>query len=80
MVERVATAIETALDRQRISASWGADFSGVNPPLDVAALARAVIAAMREPTEAMCEAGRVVCYSNEPVDLIFQAMIDEELK
>jgi len=54
---RVTRAIEEALALQKISVSWGCDFTGVNPPLDVEALASAAIAALREPTEAMVSAG-----------------------
>ena len=67
MITRISDALTTALAQQRIAPSWGADFSGVNPPLDVPAIARAILEEMREPTEAIDAA------------TLWQAMIDAAL-
>jgi hypothetical protein len=76
MVQRVAKAIAEAvgerdpLDPRFLSESAYGD------------MARAAIAAMREPTEAMCAAGASASTSVRPegVPLIWRAMIDEVLK
>lgn len=64
-VKQVTEAIEEALLRQRISPSFGRDLSGINPPLDVEALAVAAIRAMREPTEDMMALGFSCAYEHE---------------
>lgn len=53
MVDKVAWSISADLARQKIAASWGADFSGVRPALDIHSLARSALAAMKFPTDAM---------------------------
>lgn len=58
MVDRVVREIEEEFARQKIHASAGAlAFTECLPPLDVAAVARAAIQAMREPTDAMVGLG-----------------------
>lgn len=57
MVERVARAVADEVRRQRIAPEiWSAVFGEEIPPTDMGAVARAAIAAMREPTQAQYEA------------------------
>lgn len=66
MVERVQKAIESLTQHHTGSSSE--------------ALARAAMAAMREPTEAMVNAGGEIENSNRVAVEIWQSMIDEALK
>lgn len=88
MITRISDALTTALAQQRIAPSWGADFSGVNPPLDVPAIARAILEEMREPTEAMILAAcakareeqvRPIAIHRIDAATLWQAMIDAAL-
>lgn len=81
MVERVVQEIEDELGRQKIHKSWGADFSGVNPPLDTEKLARAMLKTTRVPTKAMILAGEAVGSRDAFADpeSTWQAMIDAAL-
>ncbi len=74
MVERVAKVISTELDRLERRRGYH---------LTAESFARLVIAAMREPTKAMDDAGFEIardCYDAAPADQIWEAMIDEALK
>lgn len=81
MVERVARAIVDALsgspsyiEAEELSSAT------VDGCFDLCAVARAAIAAMREPTEAMCAAGaRKLEWAKFEEDDIYIAMIDTAL-
>jgi hypothetical protein len=91
MVDRLARAITSELARQNIAPSFGPGLlSGVNPPLDVGAVARAAIDAMREPSEEMRHAAKIwptapdsfeqdVVMGNMDGVEIYRAMIDAAL-
>jgi len=83
MVERV----EAALIAKAKDQTGGFDDYPASG-LDYAALARAAVEAMREPTEMMCEAGNdtgavengVFRISNRDIATVYRAMIDAALK
>ncbi len=56
MKKKVALAIEHALALQGVHISFGANLSGVIPPIDFSLLAEAAIMAMVEPTHDMVNA------------------------
>ena len=78
MVERVARAICLAdgEDPDERCEDWMQEFSGWRGYVESA---RAAIAAMREPTEAMLEAGRSTPPRTRCLE-VYRAMIDEALK
>lgn len=95
MVERVARVLFGASQASfpaRTRLSWGGEYSvgGKDPFIENKRqhhrdLARAAIAAMREPTNAMTEEGAVYLIEHNPKEPIspryfYQAMIDEALK
>ncbi len=75
MIERIAQAIyEAAGDAAEDYEEW------CSMPMAEAA-ARAVLAAMREPTEAMCDAGHLGHYiTRDDANDVWRAMIDAALK
>jgi hypothetical protein len=79
MVERVKAAIEEAFLAQRVAAASWHPGAGIIPPIDVVEIARAVIAAMREPTEAMVDEGWYYAYEENALKT-WQSMIDEALR
>ena len=91
MVERVARAVAAADWRAEIDeaseperwleAAIAYDLTNDNGRFRYDEIARAAIEAMREPTEAMIDAGYAVGYSPDPLptDLVWRAMIDAAL-
>lgn len=87
MVDRVSLALRESLALQKMHESAGAGMlSGAIPPLDITALARAVIAAMREPTMGMMVAGSDEFFESANIGLseyaaqeVFRRMIDAAL-
>ena len=68
MLERLASAMQKSMDEQAAT--------GV---VRVHKLARAVLRALREPTEEMLEAGREAAFHGDGLDGAFQTMIDAAL-
>lgn len=83
LVDQVSRAINEEFARQKFHASAGAGIWGTAiPPIDTKAIARAVLIAMRTPTEEMKEAAVKKAGSPFPEasEGYWEAMIDEALK
>lgn len=92
MLDRVTLAIDGVLgrDHESLSIEMGCGSIAQNLRAEaMAAAARAAVAAMREPTEAMCKAGEAVIVSHawsgrgehiSDPETPWEAMIDEALK
>lgn len=82
MVERVARAIEASLGGRTNSSDVNPIIDPLHPDLRAAlpGMARAAVAAMREPTEAMKEAGATYCQEYADSLDAYHAMIDAALK
>jgi hypothetical protein len=52
-IERLSSAVTNELLRQGISPAFGTNLRGINPPLDIAGIVRALLKALREPRMTM---------------------------
>ena len=81
MIEKVAQAISDSIEAQGATlAEIGDDLTLVDGDLSFSLIARAAIEAMREPTEAIFEAGEKYVRLGRIVEVQWQRMIDAALK